>query len=200
MGLKAECERNLEDGEELPPKTSLPTISEDGHQGPETHDIGVDKAVEYVLNIIIDGASSGGTLSWLEVVSQEYEHTDGIGAAQCIELLEANHPEKTGRPFFIAMGFYRPHTPYVAPHTYFDMYPKSLINPYIMPEDDRDDIPKAALQDRPGQLELGVEIRKEIIQASIDTGAFNKFILSDRMMSQSLIDICLLYTSDAADE
>ena len=30
---------------------------------------------------------------------------------------------------------------------------------------------------------------KEIIQASIDTGAFNKFILSDRMMSQSLIDI-----------
>ena len=30
---------------------------------------------------------------------------------------------------------------------------------------------------------------KEIIQASIDSGAFNKFILSDRMMSQSLIDI-----------
>jgi len=30
---------------------------------------------------------------------------------------------------------------------------------------------------------------KEIIQASIDSGAFNKFILSDRMMKQSLIDI-----------
>ena len=30
---------------------------------------------------------------------------------------------------------------------------------------------------------------KEIIQASIDSGAFNKFILSDRMMNQSLIDI-----------
>ena len=30
---------------------------------------------------------------------------------------------------------------------------------------------------------------KEIIQASIDSGAFDKFILSDRMMSQSLIDI-----------
>ena len=30
---------------------------------------------------------------------------------------------------------------------------------------------------------------KEIIQASIDSGAFKKFILSDRMMSQSLIDI-----------
>ena len=30
---------------------------------------------------------------------------------------------------------------------------------------------------------------KEIIQASIDSGAFNKFILSDRMISQSLIDI-----------
>ena len=30
---------------------------------------------------------------------------------------------------------------------------------------------------------------KEIIQASIDSGAFDKFILSDRMISQSLIDI-----------
>ena len=30
---------------------------------------------------------------------------------------------------------------------------------------------------------------KEIIQASIDSGTFKKFILSDRMMSQSLIDI-----------
>ena len=29
---------------------------------------------------------------------------------------------------------------------------------------------------------------KEIIQASIDSGAFNKFILSDRMMSQSVIE------------
>ena len=127
--------------------------------------IGIDKVFEQDLNIIVEGASSGGTLSWLEITSQEYEHTDGIGAAMAIELLEKNHPDKTGRPFFIAMGFYRPHTPYVAPHTYFDMYPRSVIDPYIMPEDDRDDIPKAALQDRPGQLELGTEIRKEIIQA-----------------------------------
>ena len=98
----------------------------------------MDKAVEPDLNIIVEGASSGGT-SWLEVVSQASIPM----VLDNYPLLEANHPEKTGRPFFIAMGFYRPHTPYVAPHTYFDMYPRSLINPYIMPEDDRDDIPKA---------------------------------------------------------
>ena len=28
------------------------------------------------------------------------------------------------RPFFLAIGFYRPHTPYVAPDTYFEGYPE----------------------------------------------------------------------------
>ena len=54
------------------------------------------------------------------------------GATEAIKLLEKNHPDKTGKPFFLAMGFYRPHTPYVAPSHYFDLYPMDEITPVML--------------------------------------------------------------------
>ena len=47
------------------------------------------------------------------------------------------------------MGFYRPHTPYIAPKHYFDMYPLEAIKLPTNPPDDQDDIPEAAEQIRP---------------------------------------------------
>ncbi len=145
-------------------------IGTDGRDDPPSWEevrnpIGVDKEVEADMNIIVEGASPGGTLSWLKVPSKDEEHTDGFGATQAIELLESNHPDKTGRPFFLAMGFYRPHTPYIAPSHYFDLYPQDEIEPVMLKPGDRDDIPEAALPDRPGQLDLSIAKRKEIIQA-----------------------------------
>ena len=107
----------------------------------------------------------GGTLSWLNVPDDSVHHTDGKGATAAIELLNQLHPEKTGRPFFLAVGFYRPHTPYVAPSKFFDLYPRRDIHPVMEKPGDRDDIPVAALHDRAGQRELSVEKRREIIQA-----------------------------------
>jgi choline-sulfatase len=107
----------------------------------------------------------GGTLSWLNIESRDEQHTDGIGAREAIKLLESHHPDQTGKPFFLAVGFYRPHTPYVAPSTYFDLYPRDKIEPVLERPGDRDDIPIAALADRPHQRELTIDQRKEIIQA-----------------------------------
>ncbi len=46
------------------------------------------------------------------------------------------------KPFFCAMGFYRPHTPYNAPKRYYDLYDADTIKvPETIP-DDLDDIPK----------------------------------------------------------
>jgi arylsulfatase A-like enzyme len=125
---------------------------------------GIDREVHDRIHTLEPGRF-GGTLSWLKLDSDDEQHTDGIGATEAVRLLEKLNPEKTGQPFFLAVGFYRPHTPFVAPATYFDLYPKEAIQPAMLQPGDRDDIPVAALRDRPHQLELDMEQRREIIRA-----------------------------------
>jgi len=121
---------------------------------------GVDREVQDRIHTLEPGRF-GGTLSWLAIESKDTEHTDGMGATAAIQLLAAHRDE----PFFLAVGFYRPHTPYVAPQHYFKWYPRDRIQPVLERPGDRDDIPIAALADRPFQRELTLARRKEIIQA-----------------------------------
>lgn len=79
-------------------------------------------------------------LSWLAADGADDEQTDGMVATEAIRLMR----EHGDKPFFIAAGFFRPHTPYVAPKKYFDLYPLEEIRLPYAPEDDRDDIPIAA--------------------------------------------------------
>lgn len=125
---------------------------------------GIDREVHDRIHTLIPG-QFGGTLSWLAIDDEEGEHTDALGASAAIALLEEHHAAQTGQPIFLAVGFYRPHTPYVAPRSYFEKYPLEDIRPVMEEPGDRDDIPVAALADRPGQRELTVEQRREIIQA-----------------------------------
>lgn len=130
---------------------------------------GIDREIHERIHSIQPNAPIesrfGGTLSWLRVDEESALHTDGVGATEAIKMLDQLHPDSTGRPFFLAVGFYRPHTPYVAPGRFFDMYPRDRIHPTLERPDDRSDIPMAAWHDRPGQRELSIEKRKEIIQA-----------------------------------
>ncbi|MFZ9088697.1 MAG: sulfatase-like hydrolase/transferase, partial [Planctomycetaceae bacterium] len=68
------------------------------------------------------------------------EQTDGMVASKAIELMQAHRDE----PFFIAAGFFRPHTPYVAPRKYFEMYDRDSLRLPYAPPGDRDDIPVPA--------------------------------------------------------
>jgi uncharacterized sulfatase len=79
-------------------------------------------------------------LSWLAAEGDDREQTDGLIAAAAIRLLE----EHRGEPFFLGVGFFRPHTPYVAPKKYFELYPLESIKLPAAPASDRDDIPRAA--------------------------------------------------------
>lgn len=88
------------------------------------------------------GAPDSGFTWFADPEGADGEHTDGIGATEAIELLERFKREE--RPFFLAVGFYRPHTPYVAPAHYFDLYPAEAIELPGLSAEDRKRHPRAA--------------------------------------------------------
>jgi len=102
---------------------------------------GRDKAEENQVFTLTPG-SYGATLSWLAAEGEDSEQTDGLSATAAIGLLE----QKRDRPFFLAVGFYRPHTPYVAPKKYFDLYPLDNIVLPVISTDDRLRKPEAAYE------------------------------------------------------
>src|SRR6187401_3400424 len=67
--------------------------------------------------------------------------------------------------FFLAVGFFRPHTPYVAPHKYFEMYPAEKVPLAKMPADDRKDIPDPALTVKNPNYGLEEKTQREAMQA-----------------------------------
>jgi uncharacterized sulfatase len=101
---------------------------------------GRDKTDESLIFNAEPHRKISAALSWLAAEGRDEEQTDGMVATEAIKLME----EKREEPFFLAAGFFRPHTPYVAPKKYFDIYPlEDLRLPYA-PANDRDDIPTAA--------------------------------------------------------
>ncbi len=101
---------------------------------------GRDVADEALITNPTPEKAVSAALSWLRAEGTDEEQTDGMIATEAIKLLE-QHRDK---PFFLGVGFFRPHTPFVAPKKYFDLYPMSQIQLPKAPANDRDDIPKAA--------------------------------------------------------
>jgi iduronate 2-sulfatase len=122
---------------------------------------GRDKAEENRVFSLIPG-TYGGTLSWLAIDGSDLEQTDGLAATAAISLLE----QKRDKPFFLAVGFYRPHTPYVAPRKYFDLYPLNQISLPVLSAADKTRSPAAAyLSAREEQKSMTGQQRREAIQA-----------------------------------
>jgi iduronate 2-sulfatase len=113
----------------------------------------------------------GGTLSWLADEGEDAEQTDGLGATEAIRLLEKFKRES--RPFFLGVGFYRPHTPYVAPKKWFDLYPTDQVALASLSDDDRARVPKPAYASaKAEQDKISDDVRRQAIQAYHGTVSF----------------------------
>lgn len=80
-------------------------------------------------------------LSWLAASGADEEQTDGLIATEAVRMLEALRD----RPFFLGVGFFRPHTPFVAPEKYFVAHSPEQVTLARDSANDRDDIPIAAI-------------------------------------------------------
>ncbi|HSU67942.1 MAG TPA: sulfatase, partial [Tepidisphaeraceae bacterium] len=72
----------------------------------------------------------------------DVQHTDGKVADQTIALMEKHK----GEPFFIGCGFYKPHTPWITPKKYFDLYSMNQIALPDLPPGTQQNYPAPALQ------------------------------------------------------
>jgi len=60
-------------------------------------------------------------IPWLATVEPDEQLPDGKIARRAVEILE----QQKNKPFFLGVGFKRPHRPYIAPKKYFELYSAS---------------------------------------------------------------------------
>ena len=97
---------------------------------------------------------SGQSLCW-GALEEDDMPPEGMPDEQvadwAVKRLEQEHDE----PFFLAVGFVRPHVPYTAPEEFFDQYPIDSIAMPLVPADEMDDIPLLGKAMALGTLEGG---------------------------------------------
>lgn len=131
----------------------------------EINPAGCDRLIEQPDIFTLKKGAFGGTLSWYASPRPDEQHTDGMMADDACWVLE-RCAKQSDRPFFLAVGMYRPHTPYVAPEKYFDNYAVQKMPLVDGVEEDVQDVPAAALLSHKREHDLlNDQLRRECIQA-----------------------------------
>lgn len=99
----------------------------------------------------------GNTFVVVEADGDDLVHSDGMTAAKAVELIH-QHKDK---PFWLGVGFVRPHVPFVAPRSYYPPFKpyEKMVLPEKVPGD-WDDIPKAGINYKTSQ-NMKMDIRRQ---------------------------------------
>jgi len=115
-------------------------------KGPETKVPGLAEQLSNNPGGLKKGTGSSQSFNVVEAEGDDLVHSDGKTAQKAVELLHKYKDME--KPFFLAVGFVRPHVPLVAPKKYFAPYPlgKIVLPPKI--PGDQDDIPQNSANKR----------------------------------------------------
>ena len=117
---------------------------------------------------------------------------DGETALKAAGFIQARATQP-GQPFFLAVGFYQPHLPFVTPKKYFDLY-----DPDTLPLPDIDEAPRGAPRNtlNPGMVKAYLNFPDEAQQ----TAAFKRRYLQAYLASISYMDACAGVVLDALEQ
>jgi len=133
--------------------------------------IGRDRQEDNLLhNLQPQEKNLGAVLAWHAGDGEDAEQTDGKIAEQAIKILEQSR--QRDQPFFLAVGFFKPHVPWIAPKKYFQMYPHANIHLPAEPADVRRDVPAAAFTVNPPNYGLNEEDLRDAIKAYLAAVSF----------------------------
>lgn len=153
------------------------SIGTNGHDDPGSWEIelnpaGVDRLEEEPRIFSLIPGQFGGTLSWYASPKSDEHHTDALMADDAEWVLE-RCAKRADRPFFLAVGFFRPHTPYVSPKPYFDKYPEQEMPVVQGVAEDQADIPRPGLGSAKKEQEgMTDDLRRQARQAYLASISF----------------------------
>ena len=147
--------------------------------GPEWKAPGDGETLENNADGRKPGPVGGNTFVVVEADGNDFVHSDGKTAAKAVELIKQNRD----KPFFLGVGFVRPHVPFVAPRKdYTDFLPYSRMQLPPKLEDDWADIPKAGINYKTSK-NMKMDLRR---QKKAVGGYYASVAFMDRMVGQVL--------------
>jgi arylsulfatase A-like enzyme len=181
------------------------SIGTNGHDDPgswelELNPAGADRLLDEPNIFSLLPGNFGGTLSWYASPNPDEKQTDGMMAHDAAWVLEKCAREKD-RPFFLALGFFRPHTPYVAPKVWFEGYPVASMPVVSGVAEDQKDLPKHALGSyKKEQDNLTDDLRRQAVQAYFASISFmdaQAGVVLDALEKKGLAEnTIVVFTSD----
>ena len=117
------------------------------------------------------GGGLGACIAMHSSTSGQELHTDYLVADAAIAMLE-NRRRQPDDPWFIGVGFYKPHVPWIVPSQYFDMYPLEDIRATPFKPDEMHIAPEWAYNTKKANLGMSVRERREAIQAYYAAASF----------------------------
>jgi len=139
----------------------------DGSDDPESWDFAENvKSLEQGSpgeKVLLSPKNKGGQGFWsIRSEGGDLAQADGMATEKALAFLDKHQKE----PFFLALGFVRPHVPLVSPKKYYDLFDPDQMTLPVVPGNDLDDVPAVARDFKTTEYYgITTQNHREILQA-----------------------------------